>query len=565
LHPTALRSAIRRDTDEVLEVRTSPPARTLSIALICPRFEPSFFGLEFALPILPGDKRAASFPGSLPLLAALVPDGHVVRIFDENVAALDFNELRRFDVVGLTGMIVQRKRMDEILEQLSGRGPLVCVGGPYITVEESYFAGRCDVRFIGEADTTWPRFIRDLADGQPIQPRYVQEAPTDLQSLPCPRYDLVSIPNYLTATTQFGRGCPFLCEFCDIIVIFGRKPRAKSPAQILSELDRLYALGIRNVFVVDDNFIANKAFAKAALAAVIQWQEAHGYPMTFSTEASVDLADQPEILDQLWRANFTSVFIGIETPRTKSLQETRKTQNLRGDSLEAKLSRIRDAGIVIQAGFILGFDHDDESIFDEQFEFLQRTGIGTPFISVLSPIPSTPLYDRLAREGRLRTDDGLVWFEPKLMSRERLKQGYLELNARLFEPEIFFERVFERQFRSAAFHARRLGAQTRRPRGLKARMRDMAAAAALTYRLASALVRHRALTSVGRAYVRSWWRHNRSYGARRLRMTEYLSLCIRHWHCYRVTAQVRSNWGLGSPTMTVGADAVGPAPPTTRV
>ena len=286
--------------------------RRLSICLINPRFEPSFWGLEHMLPILPGDKRCPMLVGGLPLLAALVPDGHQVTIVDENIEKIDFAALRGFDVVGVTGMIVQKQRMEEILEELRGIEGIVCVGGPYATVDEENFKGLCDVLFIGEADETWPRFLHDLAAGQPFEHRYKQEAPTDMSRLPTPRFDLIRTKHYLAASIQFSRGCPFLCEFCDIIVMFGRKPRLKQATQILAELDALLALGVRNVFFVDDNFIGNKALAKALLREVIEWQERHGYAMNFSTEASVNLADDAELMELMWRANFRLVFIGIE-------------------------------------------------------------------------------------------------------------------------------------------------------------------------------------------------------------------------------------------------------------
>jgi radical SAM superfamily enzyme YgiQ (UPF0313 family) len=536
-------AAAKRDQDDhtALENVSSQISRSLSICLVCPRFEPSFFGMEYALPVLPGDKRAASFPGALPLLAALATAAHAVTIVDENVEELNFDYLSRFDVVGVTGMIVQKKRMREILTRLIDAGPLVCVGGPYVSVDEGYFDELCHVKFIGEADVTWPQFLNDFAAGKPIKHRYEQEVPTDMASLPCPRYDLVNTGHYLTATTQFGRGCPFLCEFCDIIVIFGRKPRLKTPDQIVRELDTLQALGVRSVFFVDDNFIGNKMRAKALLKVLVDWQVARGYPMTFSTEATVNLGDEPEILDLLWQANFRSVFIGIESPRSESLLETRKIQNVRGDSLEAKLDRIRNAGLVIQAGFIVGFDNDDEAIFDEQFDFAQRTGIGTPFVSVLSPIPSTPLYARLEQEGRLRLDDELIWFEPKRLSRDRLRAGYYELNSRLYATDAFFERIFGQQLRSAGYQNRRR--EARRSQG-GFRFGTAKVVLTMAYRLVCELARHKKLARVGGAYFAAWWRRNRLLGRDALDLSEFLALCARHWHCLRVSAQSRSNWGV---------------------
>jgi radical SAM superfamily enzyme YgiQ (UPF0313 family) len=522
---------------------SSAASRLLSICLICPRYQPSFFGTEYALPLLPGDKRSASFPGALPLLAALVPDLHSVTIIDENVEQLDLAALSKFDVIGLTGMILQKQRMRDILSALHGTGPIICVGGPYISVDEDAFDEICDVKFIGEADVTWPRFLRDLASGRPIEHRYKQQAFTDLTTLPSPRYDLVQVDRYMSATTQFGRGCPFLCEFCDIIVIYGRRPRLKRPDQIVAELDKLLELGIRSVFFVDDNFIGNKPLAKSLLQTLADWQESRRYPMTFSTEATINLADEPEILSLLWKANFTSVFIGIESPRTQSLLETRKIQNVRGDSLHAKVERIRDAGLGIHAGFIVGFDSDDESIFDEQFEFLQNAGIGTPFVSVLSPIPLTPLYERLQREGRLRVDDDLAWFEPKQMSRSQLKAGYRDLNARLYATDAFFHRIFARQLRSPVYQARRREGRARRKPGLMSRIATAVATATIICRLAQDLVRNKKLTSIGAAYLSAWCRRNLRLGRDRLRLSEYVGLCIRHWHCFRIASDSRSQWG----------------------
>ena len=518
--------------------------RRLSICLINPRFEPSFYGLEHMLPTLPGDKRYNIIPGALPLLAALVPDGHQVTILDENVEKIDFAALRGFDVVGVTGMIVQKRRMDEILQGLRGIEGIVCVGGPYAAVDEEHFKGRCDVLFVGEADETWPRFLHDLAAGQPFQHRYKQDAPTDMSRVPTPRFDLIHRKHYTSASIQFSRGCPFLCEFCDIIVIFGRKPRLKTSAQVLAELDALLGLGVRNVFFVDDNFIGNKALAKALLRELIGWQERHGYPMQLSTEASLNLADDAELLELMWRANFRGVFIGIESPRPESLLETRKVQNVRGDSVDAKLARVRDAGINISAGFIVGFDNDDERVFDEQFAFIQRNGIGIAGVSILSPIPTTPLYDRLAKEGRLVPGDETVWFEPKLMSRETLKQGHADLNLRLYTPEAFFERVFRGYGRSAAFRKRRREMEVRHKRAAYSRLIAGAyTSLVIIWRLSRVIARERLLGTLGRAYFKAYMAYNKPLGRDAIPLSEFLVMCARHWHHFKIAADKRPFWG----------------------
>jgi radical SAM superfamily enzyme YgiQ (UPF0313 family) len=515
--------------------------RRLSICLISPRFEPSFYGLEYMLPILPGDKRYNMSVGALPLLAALVPDGHQVTILDENIEKIDFAALRSFDVVGVTGMIVQKHRMDEILEELSGIEGIVCVGGPYAAVDEEHFKGRCDVLFVGEADETWPRFLNDLAAGQPFQHRYKQDAPTDMSRLPTPRFDLMHNKRYGAASIQFSRGCPFLCEFCDIIVMFGRKPRFKQATQILAELDALLALGVRNVALVDDNFIGNKAAAKALLRELIEWQERHAYPIIFTTEASLNLGDEAELIELMWRANFRSVFIGIESPRPESLLETRKGQNVRGDSVDAKLDRLRDAGIIVTAGFIVGFDNDDERVFDEQFDLIQRNGIAIAVVSILSPIPTTPLYDRLAKEGRLVPDDDKVWFEPKLMSRETLKQRQADLNQRLYAPEAFFERVFHGYGRSAAFRKRRREMEAHNRRApLIARAY---ASLVIMWRLSRALAREGLLGTLGRAYLKAYMVYNKPLGRDAIPLPEFLVMCARHWHHFKTAADKRPQWG----------------------
>jgi len=520
--------------------------RRLSICLILPRFEPSYFGREYMLPILPGDKRCMMIGGALPLLAALVPDGYTVSIIDENVEKIDFAAVREFDVVGITGMIVQKHRMDEILEELGGMKGIVCVGGPYATVDEEHFKGRCDVLFVGEADETWPRFLDDFAAGRPFQYRYKQDVPTDMSRLPTPRFNMVRTEHYASASIQFSRGCPFLCEFCDIIVIFGRKPRVKQTTQILAELDALLALGVRHVFFVDDNFIGNKALAKALLRELVGWQERHGYLMTFSTEATINLADEAELIELMWRANFSSVFIGVESPRRESLLETRKVQNVRGDSIEAKLDRLRNGGIIVSAGFIVGFDNDDEGVFDEQFDFIQRNGIGLATVSILSPIPSTPLYERLARDERLVPDDEVVWFEPKLMSRETLKQRYTDLNLRLYTPEAFFDRLFHGYGRSAAFrkrHREREARHKRARRHLVSTISEANASLVMIWRLSRAIAREKLLGTLGRAYLKSYITHNKPFGRDAMPLPEFLALCARHWHHFKLAAENRSYWG----------------------
>ena len=313
------------------------------IVLINPRFEISYWGLEHAVPFL--GAKAAMPVANLPLLAALTPPGHKVTLVDENIEPIDFARCARADIVGVTGMNVQRQRMKEILHELKRRGVFTVVGGPWVTVQEDDIAGLADVIFIGEAEETWPRFLGEWNEGR-HGTRYEQAERTDMATVPVPRLDLLRMKDYAFASVQFSRGCPFECEFCDIIVTFGRRPRIKTSAQVLAELDALVAARQRFAFIVDDNLIGNKRAIKLLLRDVIDWQVKHGYPLMFSTEASIDLAEDAELLELMMEANISSVFVGIETPNEAALRETKKVQNLRtrGGSMLDKVHRIQQAG-----------------------------------------------------------------------------------------------------------------------------------------------------------------------------------------------------------------------------
>jgi radical SAM superfamily enzyme YgiQ (UPF0313 family) len=508
--------------------------------LINPRFEPAFWNYDFALPLFDRDKRCWMSTGALPLLAALVPPGVTVELLDENVRAIDFEELRAFDVVGVTGMIVQRRRMLEILDALRGHPGIVAVGGPYVTIAESEFAGRCGVRFIGEADDTWPEFLRAVASGEPVAERYQQRERTDVAKLPVPRYDLLDAGRYMSVAVQFSRGCPFECEFCDIITIFGRRPRVKTPEQLIAEVDAVRRAGARICFLVDDNFIGNKAAAKRMLPALIAWQREHGYPIQFSTEASINLADEPELMELMVQANIRQVFIGLETPRAASLTETRKFQNVRGDSLVDKVARVRDAGLVVVAGFIVGFDNDDAAIFEEQFRFIEDTGIGQASIGILSPLPTTPLYERLRAAGRLDDSDPEVAFVPAKMTQAQLREGHALLMRRLYEPDAYLGRIFKGYRASPAFRSRRarLEAETGRS---SARDRALRALAALRIagRFGRTLARHRLLRRLGPAYLRFYAR-NLALGRDAMPLHQFVTLCLTHWHFWNMARHERT-------------------------
>ena len=415
-----------------------------SIVLINPRFELSFWGLEHCMPLL--GKRANLPVACLALLAALVPEHHRVTLLDENVEDLDFDSLALADLVCLTGMSIQGRRLVEILEECKSRGVMTVVGGPMATVEPELLEGLADVIFVGEADVTWPRFLREWEQGC-HNARYEQPEKTDLTTLPLPRIDLLKSDRYMFGSLQISRGCPFTCEFCDIIVTFGRRPRLKTSEQVLAELEAFERAGLGIVFVVDDNLIGNKKAIKPVLRAIIRWQQERAYPLTLFTEASLDLAEDKELMELMGLANFQSVFIGIETPNEDSLRETKKHQNVRPNAgtLLERVHRVQQHGIDVWCGMIVGFDHDDPSIFDIMPKFLTEARISAALIGMLYAIPTTPLYERLREAGRLNNSEAAELYgtnvSPLGMTREELRAGFIRVMGTCYGADHYFARL----------------------------------------------------------------------------------------------------------------------------
>jgi radical SAM superfamily enzyme YgiQ (UPF0313 family) len=410
------------------------------VYLIAPKNPESFWTFDRILPSL--GKRCV-FPNlALPTLAALTPAPHEVVLCDENVEPIDFDT--DADVVGITGFVVHRQRMREIADAFRRRGKLVVAGGPFATLCPEELAPHVDVLFVGEAEYRWPEFVRDHEAGR-WRSEYRQDATPSMLDSPLPRFDLLRVDRYRSMSIQFGRGCPYNCEFCDIIVMYGRRPRTKSVGQVLAEVAAIHALGVANIFVVDDNFIGNKKDAKALLTGLAEWQEAHDHPIEFMTEVSLNVAQDAELLALLTRAHFTVVFVGIESPRAASLQETNKTQNMRED-IVTSVHRIQGAGIEVMAGMIVGFDNDDPSIFQEQFRFIQEARIPISMTGMLNAVPKTPLHARLKAAGRLIADsvgDQFVFTNvvPRGMSRLELYEGYRALLNRLYDYRHYRERA----------------------------------------------------------------------------------------------------------------------------
>ncbi len=414
----------------------------MKIYLVTPKNPPSFWTYDQILPTL---GKQCIFPNlSMPTLAGLTPREHEVVLCDENVEEIDFDF--EADIVGVTGYIVHKQRMLEIVDEFRQRGRFVIIGGPYASLCPEKLRGRCDVLFVDEAEETWPQFIRDFEAGV-WKSEYRPEEKPDLTLSPTPRFDLLNVDRYHALTIQFARGCPFNCEFCDIIVVYGRRPRAKSVEQMMAEVRECHRLGAKQVFVVDDNFIGNKRLAKELLREMARWGEENGHPIDFNTEVSLNVAQDDELLELMRAAHFTTLFIGIESPRAASLVETRKTQNVRGDMIES-LRRIHAHGIQVQAGMIVGFDNDDEAIFEEQLRFIQAARIPVSMTGMLQAMPKTPLYDRVHAEGRLldeSTGDQFVFsnIQPKQMSRESLYRGYRWLIGQLYDFRNYRRRTLE--------------------------------------------------------------------------------------------------------------------------
>ncbi len=414
----------------------------MKICLIAPKNPESFWTFDRILPSL---KKKCLFPNlSLPTVAGITPREHEVVLCDENVEEIDFGT--DADIVGLTGYVVHEKRILELAREFRRRGKFVVAGGPLASLCPEKLRGEVDVLFVDEAEYTWPQFLSDYAAGC-WKSEYVQHEKPSMHDSPLPRFDLLQIDQYRTMTIQFARGCPFNCEFCDIIVMYGRKPRTKTVAQVMAEVEEIHRLGVPNIFVVDDNFIGNKPEAKLLLRALAEWQKANGYPIEFLTEVTLNIAQDDELLALMRQAHFTTIFIGIETPRAESLQETHKTQNLR-ESLLDSVHRIQRAGIEVMAGMIVGFDHDDPSIFDEQFRFIQEARIPVSMTGMLNAVPKTPLHRRLKEAGRLIAEsvgDQFVFTNiiPKGMSRVQLYEGYKRLLERLYSYRNYRRRVMQ--------------------------------------------------------------------------------------------------------------------------
>lgn len=513
------------------------------IVLINPRFSTSYWSMTHALAVL---DRAAMVPtAALSLLAALTPPEHEVRLMDEAVEPLDFDEIAGADLVGLTGMIVQRERMWEIARRVKALGKFLVVGGPWITVQEDYLHGLADVIFVGEADRTWPLFLQEWAAGT-HGVRYEQAERTDMARLPAPRLDLFKLDRYLQGSVQISRGCPFLCEFCDIIVTFGRQPRVKTADQVIAELEAWRRAGVGAVFLVDDNIIGNRKALIPILARLAEWQREHGYIVSLHTEASLNLADDEELLNRFVEANIRTVFVGIETPNPAALLETKKFQNVdrrkpREDLsqqdaegfLLSRIHKIQSKGIKVTCGLIVGFDSDTPEIFDIHRRFIRRSGITHAMVGLLSAIPKTPLYERLRKAGRLDEKDPPDFGTnviPAGMSREQLARGFLELMSEIYEPEAYFDRLDDLYIRRRFYDNAENVRVPNIPRWL--RVKYLMISLGFTSLLLLRLLRHVGDWPLRRFYLKRLLKYlaQRPYP---MRILDYVMESACHYHLYR--------------------------------
>jgi radical SAM superfamily enzyme YgiQ (UPF0313 family) len=398
-------------------------------------------------------KKAAHPPLGLLTVAAMLPSVWDKKVVDMNTTPLDDKDINWADYVFLSAMIVQRDSASQIITKCKELGTKVVAGGPLFTTEPDEFDD-VDYLVLDEAEITLPPFLEDLMEGHP-QHLYSSNERPDLTKTPVPLWSLINLKHYASMSIQYTRGCPFDCEFCDIVILNGRNPRTKDTAQILTEMDSLYNHGWRGtLFIVDDNFIGNKKKLKSdMLPAIIKWQKEKKYPFPLFTEASINLADDEKLMKLMAEAGFDRIFIGIETPNEESLIECNKSQNKNRD-LVASVKKIQSYGFEVQGGFIVGFDSDPISIFRNQIEFIQNSGIVTAMVGLLNAPRGTQLFKRLEQENRLLKDftgdntDFSMNFIPK-MNHETLIDGYKHILNTIYAPKLYYQRieVFLSQFK----------------------------------------------------------------------------------------------------------------------
>ncbi|MFL0770783.1 MAG: B12-binding domain-containing radical SAM protein [Prochlorococcus sp.] len=414
-----------------------------------PQFPKTFWSYEKILELV--NRKVLLPPLGLVTVAALLPQEWEMKLVDRNVNEVSEADWNWAELVVISGMIVQKDDMEVQIAKAKQRGLPVAIGGPFASsTPDAPEIALADFKILDEGEITLPMFLEALERGETGGRFSAEGIKPDVTSTPVPRFDLLHFDAYDSMSVQFSRGCPFNCEFCDIIVLYGRKPRTKTPDQLIAELQSLYDLGWRrSIFLVDDNFIGNKRNAKQLLPAIRAWQEERGYPFSFATEASVDLADDDEMMRMMHDARFESVFLGIETPDEASLETAGKLQNTR-NPLDAAVDRITANGIRVMAGFIIGFDGEKNGAGGRIVEFVTRTGIPAAMMGMLQALPNTALWHRLEKEGRLIQNEeaakgvnqtNLLNFKPTRPIRD-IANEYVEAFCALYEPNAYMDRVY---------------------------------------------------------------------------------------------------------------------------
>jgi len=422
----------------------------MRILLVSAATPDTFWSYKHVLPLV--SKKAVFPPLGLLTVAAMLPREWELELVDLNVDRLSDEQIRRADYVMVSAMIVQADSARRVIERCRRLDRPVIAGGPLFTTGHDTFVPAA--HFVaGEAEEIMPALVEDMRAGT-LRPLYRAEGRPDVRRTPAPRWDLVDLRSYALMPVQFSRGCPFDCEFCDVIVMNGRVPRVKDVGQMIGELDGLLEAGWRGpIFIVDDNFIGNRAKVRELLVALIEWRRRRRVAVQFTTEASLNLADEPELLALMAEAGFKKVFVGLETPQLESLVECAKVQNVRRDMLEA-VRTIQRAGLEVMGGFIVGFDSDEPGIFERQIRFVQEAGVVTAMVGLLTALPGTRLFSRLQREGRILREttgnnmDGVLNFVPRL-DRQMLLEGYRSLVQQLYAPRTYYRRIltFLREYR----------------------------------------------------------------------------------------------------------------------
>lgn len=421
------------------------PHHWVNILLVYPEYPRTFWSFSYAIKFI--SKKASNIPLGLITVASLLPAEWKKKLIDLNVTELRDKDIKWADLVFISAMSVQSKSVAAIIKQCRRLNATIVAGGPLFTEEYDHYS-EIDYLVLNEAEITLPEFLSDFMEGEPKKLYQTDKFP-DITTSPLPDYSLLRMKDYANAGIQYSRGCPFDCDFCDITSLFGHHVRTKTSVQIIAELDQLYRSGWRdNVFFVDDNFIGHKRKLKEdLLPAMIDWMEEHGNPFDFTTEASINLADDSELMALMVRAGFSKVFVGIETPEEASLNECNKQQN-RNRNLAGNIRLIQDSGMEVFGGFIVGFDNDPPGIFQRQIEFIQETGIITAMVGLLNAPRLSRLYKRLHGEGRIsdRFSGDNTNYSMNIipaMDRNELMKGYKNILKNLYSARPFSTRVIK--------------------------------------------------------------------------------------------------------------------------